>query len=237
MLIKQTDETIREWMWKEQRKHHRCHCGCKQYIIIKKHHFKVGIPKFINHHSNEEIRDKISDSLKGKNVGKKNGMFGKGPNITSFKLGQEPWNKNKIGVYSEETLKKISISGKGRIPWNKNKIGFQTHTEEWKQLNSERMKGDKHPNWQGGISFTPYCSKFNKKIKEEIRNRDNNTCQLCGKTKKQEGYNLTVHHIHYDKENCEPNLITLCKSCNSKVNFKRDYWENYFMRILNDRFN
>jgi hypothetical protein len=29
------------------------------------------------------------------------------------------WNKGKTGIYSEETLEKISKAGKGRIPWNK----------------------------------------------------------------------------------------------------------------------
>ena len=43
------------------------------------------------------------------------------------------------------------------------------------------------------------------------------------------GEALTVHHIDYDKENCkENNLITLCKQCNSRVNFNRKYWTNYF---------
>jgi len=228
---------IKQWVEQEQLKHKLCACGCGEEIIIKQHHFKKGVPKFINHHSNEEVKNKISNSLKGKNIGENNGMFGKGPNKTSFKLGQEPWNKNKTNVYTEETLKKISLSGKGRTPWNKDKIGLQTHTEEWKQLNSEKMKGDKHPNWQGGISFIPYCSKFNKMLKEEIRKRDNYTCQLCEKTQKDNKEKLTVHHIHYDKENCEPDLITLCKSCNSKVNYNKEYYENYFMEIINDRFN
>lgn len=230
---------IKEWIEQEQLKHKLCACGCGEEIIIKEHHFKRGIPNFINHHSNksEDIKNKISNSLKGKNVGEKNGMFGKGSNKTSFKQGDEPWNKGKTNVYTEETLEKISKSGIGRTPWNKDKTGLQTHTDEWKRLNSERMKGDKHPNWKGGISFIPYCKKFNGCLKNQIRERDNNICQLCGKTEKQNNQKLTIHHIHYDKENCEPDLITLCRSCNSKVNFNREYYENYFMEILNDRFN
>jgi 5-methylcytosine-specific restriction endonuclease McrA len=42
----------------------------------------------------------------------------------------------------------------------------------------------------------------------------------------------TVHHIDYDKKNSNPkNLITLCVSCNFKVNFERSYWENYFKSL------
>ena len=40
---------------------------------------------------------------------------------------------------------------------------------------------------------------------------------------------LKRNHINYDKQNCNPkNLITLCHSCNSKVNKNRKYWTNYF---------
>jgi len=88
-------------------------------------------------------------------------------------------------------------------------------------------KGSKH------ISFKPYCPKFNKRLKEKIRNRDNRTCQLC--EVKENGKKLAVHHIHYDKENCYPDLIALCNSCNVKVNINRDYWESYFMELLNKR--
>ncbi len=35
--------------------------------------------------------------------------------------GQIPWNKNKTGIYSEETLKKIRETSKGRISWCKGK--------------------------------------------------------------------------------------------------------------------
>lgn len=74
---------------------------------------------------------------------------------------------------------------------------------------------------------------FNNTLKEHIRNRDNRICQLCGA--KENGKKLAVHHVHYDKENCEPDLITLCQGCNSKVNFNRDHYEKLFMNNLKDR--
>ncbi len=98
---------------------------------------------------------------------------------------------------------------------------------------SDSQIGEKGSNWQGGISFFPYCPKFNRKLKEKIRNRDNRTCQLCNN--KENGRKHTAHHIHYDRENCNPDLITLCCSCNSKVNIKRDFYESLFMNKLNDR--
>ena len=70
-------------------------------------------------------------------------------------------------------------------------------------------------------------------IKEKIRLRDNNECQYCFKTSlehiQEYGQKLHVHHIDYDKTNCEEeNLITLCISCNVKANYQREYWESYF---------
>jgi len=42
-----------------------------------------------------------------------------------------------------------------------------------------------------------------------------------------------IHHIDYNKLNCQSNnLICLCKKCNSKVNFNRDYWYAYFRYIM-----
>ena len=40
---------------------------------------------------------------------------------------------------------------------------------------------------------------------------------------------IIVHYIDYNKQNRNPNnLITLCNSCNAKVNFNRNYWKNFF---------
>lgn len=72
----------------------------------------------------------------------------------SFKCGNTPWNKGKTGVYSEETLKKMSDSKKGKhfspetqfkkghTPWLKNNVGVVKHTEENNRVRSERMKGE-----------------------------------------------------------------------------------------------
>lgn len=93
--------------------------------------------------------------------------------------------------------------------------------------------GDENPNWNGGSSFEPYCIKFNNKLRERIRERDNRICQLCGVG--ENGRRHSVHHVHYDKENCYPDLITLCTSCNSKVNGNRDYYEKLLMKNLEER--
>jgi len=98
---------------------------------------------------------------------------------------------------------------------------------------SEAKKGkylfDKHPNWMGGKSFEPYGTKFNKELKEQIRQRDNYTCQECGKTQEELKELLSVHHIDYNKQHNLPlNLISLCRKCHLKTNYNRKHWTNYF---------
>jgi len=89
------------------------------------------------------------------------------------------------------------------------------------KLRSENLKGSKNPGWKGGIHNRFYPSEFNKTLRREIRDRDNNECFLCKDSEK----NLHVHHIDYDKyNNDELNLITLCCSCHIKTNFNRTYW-------------
>jgi len=99
---------------------------------------------------------------------------------------------------------------KGETPWNKGMKGF--------------LGGEKHYNWQGGKSFEEYSREWTSSLKTIIRERDNYTCQICGKVDVK-----IVHHIDYDKKNSkENNLITLCQSCHIKTNYRRNYWKNYF---------
>lgn len=93
----------------------------------------------------------------------------------------------------------------------------------------KRQRGEKHPNWKGGISRYPYGFDFNKELKELVRKRDGYKCQLCGAPQEECFKKLSIHHIDYNKENSNPtNLITVCNKCNSKVNFNRDEWGNVF---------
>lgn len=86
---------------------------------------------------------------------------------------------------------------------------------------SDNLVGEKAANWKGGLSIAPYHPNFNNVFKEQIRQRDNCACQLCGEPGNH------VHHIYYDKLNdCHnhKDFITLCHSCHSKTNGNRLYW-------------
>jgi len=107
-----------------------------------------------------------------------------------------------------------------------NLIGHSLSEETCRRL-SESKRLEKHWNWKGGKSFEPYPMSFNIKLKKLIRGRDKYTCQIC----KNEG--RCVHHIDYNKKNCEPsNLITLCRGCHTKTNKYREYWTQYFYGLL-----
>lgn len=87
--------------------------------------------------------------------------------------------------------------------------------------------------WQGGISKLPYPFEFDEQLKENIQQRDNYKCQLCGVPQRECIKKLSIHHIDYNKQNLsEVNLITLCISCNVKANFNREYWEYYFTQLM-----
>jgi len=132
-------------------------------------------------------------------------------------------------------------------------------TSEWnKKYKPEQMREDKNPsknpkviakrmktikgrtkkiygrpgvlnaNWKGGIGSDGYTYEFNEELKLAVKIRDGK-CKLCGLKEK-----LSVHHIDYDKKNNSlENLITLCSTCNSKVNGRRQNWIEYFSRERN----
>lgn len=86
--------------------------------------------------------------------------------------------------------------------------------------------GKNNPVWQGGTSFEPYPLAFNGALKKMIRDRDDHACALCGE------HGKDVHHIDYDKENCQlNNLITLCRACHGKTNGSR----TGYAAILSDK--
>lgn len=174
----------------------------------------------------EEHKQKISKTLCGKYVGLDNPRYGV---ILTDETKKKMSEAKKGKKLSEEHKRKISESEMGE----KNPFYNKQHSEE----TLKKISGENSVHWKGGISEQLYSKRFNRKLKNQIRIRDNNICQLCGKTK-EENYNrkLSVHHINYNKEDLSvTNLITLCVSCNTKVNLNRNHWEEFFTNVLRKR--
>ena len=96
----------------------------------------------------------------------------------------------------------------------------------------QALLGEKHPNWQGGISFAPYPTGWVEVLKESIRTRDHHSCQLCDVKQEKLLKKLDVHHIDYDKKNLDPkNLISLCRRCHIRTNDNREKWIDLFHQL------
>jgi len=113
-----------------------------------------------------------------------------------------------------------------KIKSSENKKNKRAYTEEqFLRQNENTLKGENHPNWNGGSSTLPYPFGFNKVLKENIKKRDNHKCMICNK----ETQKLAIHHIDYNKDNIDLcNLISLCYSCHPKTNFNRENWVKFF---------
>ena len=215
-----------------------------------KHHSPESIQKMSaakkGKHLSEEHRHKISESCKNpsEEIRKKMSAAHKGKplseerrrHISEAKTGK-PRGEDVCRKMSEvtkklmenpEIRKKISESLKGRHL-----------TEENKKKISESLKGkfsgERHPNWQGGISFEPYCVKFNKEFKERVRAFFGYKCIECQKP--QNGAKLAIHHVNFNKKTCCDNsiplFVPLCNSCHGKTGRNREYWQQHFTEIIN----
>lgn len=154
-------------------------------------------------------------------------------------------SKLKGRIITEGWRRKNSESHIGQTPWNKGKRGIQkgpnkgkTFSPEWRAKLSAYRKGvytlEKHPRWMGGISYEPYCPKFNEEFKNRVRSFFGNRCVICGEEITE--YKSCVHHVNYDKYVCcngnLPMFVSLCRSCHGKTNSKREYWANLFNEII-----
>jgi hypothetical protein len=120
----------------------------------------------------------------------------------------------RLPPFSPEHRKKISIALKGKYC------------------------GELATNWQGGISFEPYCPKFNNDLKLRVRSFFNYQCIICGKHESNCKTKHCVHHVSYDKMICcngKPvQFAALCRSCHNRTNFDRDRWQSIIHRIIDE---
>lgn len=218
------------------------------YLRSKKHKEKLRLSN-LGKKLSEKTKKKISDSKKGKKqteehikkrvqklIGKKH------TEETKLKFRMLRLGKKR----PKEIGKKISISRKKRLEF----FGYLNSKETRKKI-SDSLKGKKKPPrtiehcmnmsisqkgekshlWLGGFNKKEYPIEWVGNYRKIIRERDKYNCQIC--KQKQTNKTFSVHHIDYNKKNCNPkNLITLCRPCHTKTNWNRGYWIEYFKEML-----
>lgn len=161
-------------------------------------------------------------------------------------LGKKAWNKG-LTKEDERVMKytkhlkgnKFGRGNKGKKNPLTTKRNLENNPMKDKEIRKKvglKLKGmfalEKNPMWKGGLSFEPYTTNWTKALRKYIRERANYTCQLCGKVQKDKHRLFDVHHIDYNKKNCDPeNLITLCMECHGKTNINRKKWIKKFMKL------
>ena len=145
-----------------------------------------------------------------------------------------PWNYGLTKETDERVRKAAEDFSKNHFDCAGDKNGFhgKHHSDEFKREQSIRKGGT-------GIPYenAEYDPEFNDILKEEIRERDNRVCQVCGMTQEESlmlfNRALHVHHIDFNKKNCDPNnLISLCIKCHFETNTNRSFWKQYFKGLM-----
>ena len=184
-----------------------CECGCGQETNI----YRGKHSRFIIGHNlniipiTDETRQKLSKAGMGNQNAKghrhtdeaiqkiREAGTGRKHTVESrLKMSEaQKGNKNFLGrTHTEEAKQKISAAMMG----NTCNVG-RVMSEETKKKISDAQKGDKGNHWMGGISFEPYCPKFNDRFKEEIREMFNRECFLCGKSETMRRRGMSVRSI------------------------------------------
>jgi hypothetical protein len=209
-------------------------------------------PFFGKHHSLEALK-KMSGAKKGKHLpestrrkmseshrGQNNPMFGKKRHL-SEETRRKISEGNKGKILSEEARLNISRAKCGIKNPNYGKYGSEAprygkHFSKETREKLSQYRGENASRWKGGISFLPYCRKFNDEFKERVRAFFGYHCIECGTP--QNGRKLNVHHANFNKMTCcdgtPPLFIPLCGSCHSATNSNREFWEDHFTEMINN---
>ena len=165
----------------------------------------------------QEQKDKISASVK---EGHTRPMLGRKMSKEAIEKIRA-WHKGK--VLSEEHKRKLSEAHKGKKMSEEQRLAMSLARKGKVPINVLRgdFKGEKHPNWKGGI--TPLTIKIRNSKEYSVWRtlvfkRDNYSCVLCSIT----GVYLEADHIKRFSEFPALRLEvsngrTLCKPCHKQI--------------------
>lgn len=155
-------------------------------------------------------------------------------------LGASAYHSNTIRCRSCESKRRLEnpknnnfyIHGKSLKKYYCIDCGVQL-SGKYERCQSCAQKRERSHNWNGGVSFEEYGVEFDSALKEQVRFRDKYKCRKCGCTQLENGRQLDVHHIDYNKKNnIIINLISLCRRCHAKTNYNREFWMNLLKKII-----
>lgn len=216
-----------------------CKCGCGQEIIIKSWYKYDGIPKYLRGH--HKIQNSITfppifdlchcgcNEIVYNNKKWKRGHSTR-INNPSKTISSQIKHKNTINT-PEAKLKRGLIS---KEVWNRPEVKIkmmgENNPSKRPEIKVKKLR-ENNGNWKGGVSFLPYCEKFDKRKREDIRKKYDYKCYSCGKrqtenlTKFKKVRKLSVHHIDFDKQQgCDGKgwkLIPLCLECHGKIHWDK----------------
>lgn len=140
-------------------------------------------------------------------------------------LNQMYWEEGKT---STEIAKELGVSS-STILRHMKQLGLNTKTPSEAKIGM--MVGDKHPNWQGGLTPLKLLLReyFNVNQVPMIAKRDNYTCQLCGKTH-------TILHVHHIRRFSEIINEIIKEHPEYNADIVEDRMKLYNIIIKDDRF-
>jgi hypothetical protein len=198
-------------------------CGKEQVMPYERYNRGSGLCRSCAS-SRFALSDETLSKMSAANSGENNSMYGK--------RGCE---SPAYGIHhTEETKHKLSINQSG----TNNSYYGKHHSEKTKRKISAHSQGVSMGDWNGYSNYG-YALTFNIELKTLVRSSTLDCDFLTGEHKDicNNGRELSVHHIDYDKHNSNiENLIPLSCSNHAKTNINRPFWIKLFTNMQHTKY-
>jgi NTP pyrophosphatase (non-canonical NTP hydrolase) len=173
------------------------HCpkGCGSYSGIN------GLAVHWGRMHDEEKPEWLQEQLSAARSGENNPFYGQ-----TFEHTDEA--KREIGKRSKQRWQNSNYRDEVSEAISNTLEGHDVSLEEREQISESLRQGD----------GSNYPLEWTSNLREDVRDRHDRECVLCGIVEDELDVRLDVHHIDGDKTNCEPeNLVPLCRSCHAAI--------------------